>query len=946
MQDISKGQRWVSHTEHDLGLGIIRELSGRLITIDFPAAEEQRTYARENAPISRVIYSVGDVITTIEDQQLVVREVLNDKGLVGYVCQNDLGKEQIVPEMNLSAFVSFTTPRQRLLSGQIDGNSAFRLRLQTLERLNKISQSQLFGLGAGRMQLLPHQVFIANEVAQRYQPRVLLADEVGLGKTIEAAMIIHHQLYTHQAQRVLILVPESLQHQWFVELLRRFNLHFSLFNQDRLEDALSHEEDEQSSEPGNPFEMEQLVISSIETILSNERYKEWLAASRWDLLTVDEAHHLEWSEAQSSVAYDLVQNMSEQTPSVLLLTATPEQVGSSGHFARLRLLDPNRYSDLTHFLAEEQDYKSLNAALEIIEQQPVDSPVAGVLGKLKTIVAPHLYAKLTQLGAKSITELTNQLLDLHGTGRVLFRNQRSHIEGFPERHVTGYPLTPISTDTQESIEAALYPEINQDEQEWISSDQRLKWLTEFLRNHKQQKVLVICHHDQTALAVDKYLNLRQGIRTTAFVPELSIIERDRAAAYFAETEGGAQALICSEIGSEGRNFQFAQHLVLFDLPLNPDLVEQRIGRLDRIGQGEHIYLHIPYIKDSAQERLFRWYHEGVDLFTHTASAGFAIFRHFEQQLCSQLLKPDSRFEQLINETVDFRTAINKELQEGKDKLLERNSCNKSVANELIDEINHQQQTLELDRYMLDLFNEYGLETESHSDHTFIIKPSEHMRESYFPGLKDEGQTITFDRDRAIEREDYDFLTWEHPMVSESMESIRDSEIGNAAVATIRVKGLQAGTVLLETCFTVSTTAAKHLQIERYLGLSPLRLLVDVRGKNLSQIVSHSAMNQLTRRMPKDLARRACQQMRQEIDTMLNHAVAIAKPHLQQTIIDARQKLLDMTGQEIQRMEQLAKLNPNVRSEEIEALRIRQENSLNAIGRADIEVQAMRLIITQ
>ena len=945
MHDFAKGQRWVSHTEQSLGLGIIRDISGRLITIDFPAAEELRTYARDNAPISRIIYSVGDQITTIDDQTLTVKELLNEQGLIGYVAASESGDEHVVPEMNLNAHVLFTTPRQRLLSGQIDGNSAFRLRVKTLELLHQINGSPLTGLNAGRMELLPHQIYIAQEVAQRFAPRVLLADEVGLGKTIEAAMIIHYQLFTHQASRVLILVPESLQHQWFVELLRRFNLHFSLLNQERLDDALTQLAEDDSAP--NPFDMEQLVISSPETILSSPQYRLWLQESDWDLMAVDEAHHLEWSEQAVSDAYALVETLSMKVPAVLLLTATPEQVGTAGHFARLRLLDPNRYSQLDTFLEEENDYKSLNNALEYLEQLPSDTvDMATVYQKLRTLISAELFHKLEIIPAESLPQLITQLLDLHGTGRVLFRNQRGHIEGFPNRHVETYTLPAMSLDTADSIDAVLYPETSLSEEEWFDKDPRIAWLAEFLRAHKREKVLLICHHNETALAIDKYLNLKQGIRTTAFVPELSIIERDRAAAYFAETEGGAQALICSEIGSEGRNFQFAQHLVLFDLPLNPDLVEQRIGRLDRIGQGDDIYLHIPLIDASAQQRLFQWYHEGVDLFRHTASAGFNIFKHFEAQLTEELLTATPAFSQLIEETRRYRIAVNQELHEGKDKLLERNSCDKALAESLISDITSQEQSDNLTDYMLKVFDEYGLECESHSERTHIIRPTEHMRDSYFPGLKDEGQTVTFDRSVAIQREDYDFLTWEHPMVNESMESIRDTELGNAAVASIKVKGLKSGTVLLESCYTISTSAPKSLQLERFLGLNPLRLLVDVRGKNLSSVVSHDAMNQLTRRMPKDLARRACQKLRHEVDEMIKHSAKIAQPHLANCTELAKDTLSKKLQNEIDRLKQLAKLNPSVRPEEVQNLQQRMTESLVAIERAELQVQGLRLIITQ
>lgn len=107
-------------------------------------------------------------------------------------------------------------------------------------------------------------------------------------------------------------------------------------------------------------------------------------------------------------------------------------------------------------------------------------------------------------------------------------------------------------------------------------------------------MLVICAKADTALQLEQMLREREAIRAAVFHEGLSIIERDRAAAYFASEEEGAQVLLCSEIGSEGRNFQFASQLVMFDLPFNPDLLEQRIGRLDRIGQMHDIQIMVPY----------------------------------------------------------------------------------------------------------------------------------------------------------------------------------------------------------------------------------------------------------------------------------------------------------------------------------------------------------------
>ena len=180
--------------------------------------------------------------------------------------------------------------------------------------------------------------------------------------------------------------------------------------------------------------------------------------------------------------------------------------------------------------------------------------------------------------------------------------------------------------------------------DWWQCDPRVTWLANKLRELKKHKILVICASAQTALDLETVLRQREGLRVGVFHEDLSIIERDRAAAWFADMEDGAQALICSEIGSEGRNFQFAHHLILFDLPLNPDLLEQRIGRLDRIGQRETIQIHIPYLAQTAQEVMYRWYQEGMQAFPHTCPAGPGVYAQLSPQLLDVLAQPqpDSR----------------------------------------------------------------------------------------------------------------------------------------------------------------------------------------------------------------------------------------------------------------------------------------------------------------
>ena len=359
------------------------------------------------------------------------------------------------------------------------------------------------------------------------------------------------------------------------------------------------------------------------------------------------------------------------------------------------------------------------------------------------------------------------------------------------------------------------------------------------------------------------------------------IECDCFAAYFSEKEKGAQTLICSEIGSEGRNFQFSHHLVLFDLPLNPDLLEQRIGRLDRIGQLYPIEIHVPYLENSAQARLFRWYKEGLNVFEKSCSVGFSIYETFENRLLPLLINPladENIFDELIAETKVHTKQLLLTLSEGRDRLLELNSCNREVANELISAIEATENALELENYMALVFQEYGIEHEFHSEFTEILRPTTHMKSSHFPGLKEDGVTVTYSRSKALVREDMEFLSWEHPMVSESMDMILASETGNVSLVTISVKGLMPGTLLLETFYTINCAAPKNLQLDRFLPLKPIRILTELSGKNLSKVLSFSQLNGLCEQLNRHKGPAIIKKAQYDLEKMIEDSKTLAEQH--------------------------------------------------------------------
>jgi len=914
------GQRWVSHADAQLGLGVVVDVEPRRITLSFPAVGEERTYASDNAPLTRLRFKEGDHIGTVDGVELLVTAVEEHHGLLMYTGTDHHEQQVTVSELELDAFVQLTTPQQRLLNGHFDKNSDFALRVITLKHIDSLQRSAARGLMGSRTSLLPHQLYIAHEVSRRHAPRVLLADEVGLGKTIEAGMIIHQQLLTGRADRVLILVPPTLVHQWLVEMLRRFNLHFALYDTDRLAQL---QED-------SPFEAEQLVLCSLDLFDRNPDLQQQALTAPWDLVLVDEAHHLHWSQDSAGEDYTFVQKLSRHSAGLLLLTATPEQIGQASHFARLRLLDPSRFHSLESFCREEQQFRALG---EMADQLTSGHIPAGLPEGLNPDDDPE--------------KLIDQLLDRHGTGRVLFRNTRTAIEGFPDRVLHRYPLDPPEEYSLAAVEllARLHPELPYLDDSWLEFDPRVEWLVQTLKSLRPEKVLVICAHAGTAVALEHYLHMRAGVRSAAFYEGLSIIERDRAAAYFAEDSGGAQTLVCSEIGSEGRNFQFSHNLILFDLPLNPDLLEQRIGRLDRIGQQHDVEIHVPYLQGTAQETLLEWYDRGLNVFRDSCSAGYAIFEAFRERLLPELEQRSAEFESLVADSAAFTENTRRELREGRDRLLERNSCRRDIADALIEEINTLESGDVLENYLESLCEAFGVDQDFHSEKTLVLRPSDHMLTGHFPGVSEEGTTVTFSRSKALAREDLEFITWEHPMILEAMEMVHSTELGNAAIGTIKLRGVPPGTMLLEAVFTVNCIAPKSLQVERFLPLSPLRLLVDARGKQLAELVPHQRLNTLVEMVKKHTALAIIKQVQREVDLKMSLATKQAEQQLQSILGDAERTMRADLGEELARLEALRIHNPSIREDELEHLRHRIDECAVHIRHASLQLQALRLIIT-
>jgi ATP-dependent helicase HepA len=935
------GQRWISSAEPELGLGTILRVEGRGVQVLFAKAGVLRPYAIDSAPLLRAEFRAGQRVAGKGIAFLVERVEVREELLIYRGEGRELEEGQLDDEQSVSQ------ADDRLIGGRTDTVAHFELRLEGLKRRAEARRSPIWGLGSARIGLVPHQLRVAGIASARRPPRVLLADEVGLGKTIEAGMIIARQLATGRASRVLLLLPDTLVYQWFVELLRRFNLSFAIYDEERCE-AL-----EQSGDASNPFEDEQLVIADFGFLESSPKYAAQLLDAPWDLLVVDEAHHLAWSPELASPRYRMVEQLAASIPGVVLLTATPEQLGRSGHFARLRLLDPQRYHDLGGYLAEADTYQVLSK----IADKLLDGVALDDLQRATLTDAFHGDKALTAQLAESTKpaharELLAALIDRHGTGRAMFRNNRAGVGGFPQRLPEWHLLDAdtLEEGTRQSLLAEFHADIQQPPaliEVDYSLDPRVDSLIGLLEQYPQDKFLLICRSQAKVLALEEVLRTRSGVGVARFHEGLGIVQRDRNAAFFAQPDG-ARLLLCSEIGSEGRNFQFAHRLILWDLPLDPDLLEQRIGRLDRIGQKHDISIHILVVADSAQHVLARWYDEGINAFRFSPADGRELLRRYGEPLtrlaeehARGLDNRDQELEVLLAETQASHEQMAELIRGGRDHLLELAASRDLHADELQQAFAHEDHDPGRDAFMQRLLEAFGIHAEDLGHQVLLLDP-QYLSTDALPGFAEGPQSITFARDVALAREDLPLLRLDHPLIAGAMDLALSGEQGNAAFMVDDV--LPVRTALLQAVFVLECVADRRLDAERFLPTMPIVVTVDTRLAERPDFApSEIALRKAGDRNIEVLRYRKF--LGKLVPPMLARAEALAGERGQAHIEAALGVATDMLDAELSRLLALRAVNPSVSETEISAVTDERSALLAALPQSRLRLDAVRFVVS-
>jgi ATP-dependent helicase HepA len=719
---------------------------------------------------------------------------------------------------------------------------------------------------------------------------------VGLGKTIEAGLILHQLIQAGKVSRALLLVPDSLVYQWFVEMLKKFNLNFTTIN---------NETDITGSEM--IFDESQFFVISLKFLMRTPKLLEQSMQAKWDMVIIDEAHQLKWSPEQASPEYQVAEAFAQKTRGLLLLSGTPEILGLAGHFSRLKLLDPHRFQSYDLFLEENLHYQKASAKTVEIENDHTLSPQEK---KIKI----------------------NELIDRHGTGRVYFRNTRrrmsSFLEFFPKRI-----LHPIKINIEKKPKK-------------LHEIEKVLWLAQFLNEHKNEKTLLLTHDKEMVENLEKKLKDYTTSKIATFHSGMPLVQRDRQAVYFSEADG-AHILLCTEIGSEGRNFEFAKNLILFDLPKLPDLLEQRIGRLDRIGQKNDIHLFVPYFENTSEEALFRWYHEGLNAFIKSPRGATEIYAHIREewnpylQTCLDQEKCLVGLDEIINKTKAVALAIEEKLDLGQDRLIELNSFDFEKASSIVDLLKTEDQALKLKPLLLNIFNQLGVEVDDINDKVYFIRPSDNMYMPVFPSLPSEGMMITFDRAHALIREDIAFITWDHPMVKGIMELIESKEMGNVVVATWKNKAIEP--FLFEAFLVLSTKAPPAFGAETFFPPTPIRVLLNSQFQDKTKEIPKKKVDQEIVNLPPEKRESLKQIPKDFIKKAAVKSAELASLRAKQYKDQFKLEMQQTLNKEILRLQELREINPSVRADELELLRHKKEVLEKSFDTATVYLDSIRII---
>jgi SNF2 family DNA or RNA helicase len=754
-------------------------------------------------------------------------------------------------------------PAERLAAGQLGQLEPYGLRLQSLYLRHAWRYDPLTGLSNARIEPQLHQVFVAHRVMQKLAPRMILADEVGLGKTIEAGLIIKELRARELLSRVLIVVPASLQLQWQSELRSKFNEDF---------DVLDGAAVQYLGRGGvNPWTVRPNVICSLPFAATPKRAEQIIEAD-WDLVIFDEAHrvrrHLQGAtKTRTTLAYRLADDLKDLVNGLLLLTATPMQVHPYELYSLIELVEPGLFPTFRGYnnrrgylprlntlmkalkawntLDEHERASAVTANAELLDELGYRAGLAeAALGDdqererlMDVLVSKHPIAaalvrnRKAEVGGFTPREASKVPVDLEPDELTLYQDitdylrtgynralaQKNHALGFlmvgyqkmlasssnavrhsfrrriarlksQHEYAAATRARPPSDSYLEELRDAeemtqvldeiedtavdpggLLLEIKQLEELVDRLGQvrdskaltLLKALAGIFADHPQEKVVVFTTFIQTQEFLAATLR-HNGYSVAMFNGQMSLDEKEESVRRFKAAD---QILISTEAGGEGRNFQFCHLMVNYDLPWNPMKVEQRIGRLDRIGQKLPVRIYNLYCEGTVEQRVIDVLEQRIGLFQESVGSLDPILGDIERDIERLVLADAASFDREFRQ---YEAALERRVKEAREKertladfVLDRASFRRDLAIELLEQ-SPLARWSDLERFATRCLPYFGGTLKDHYEGGQVVSLSPRL----MARLRQRQSTIrgTFDPQSAREREDFPFFAFGHWLV--------------------------------------------------------------------------------------------------------------------------------------------------------------------------------------
>ncbi|TLS36349.1 DEAD/DEAH box helicase [Pseudalkalibacillus caeni] len=434
----------------------------------------------------------------------------------------------------------------------------------------------------------PHQLEVAQRVVEEMNGKAILADEVGLGKTIEAGLILKEYMIRGLARKVLILVPASLVSQWVTELNQKFFI-----------PAIAQKK-------SYVWEQCDVVVSSIDTA-KREPHRSIVYAQNYDMVIIDEAHRLKNKNTKN---YEFVQHL--QKKFCLLLTATPVQNRVEEIFHLVSLLKPGHLGNLENF---EKDFRAKNRTLEneeklrslinkvMVRNRRADTGMDWPKRFVKTVPITfnqeerQLYDEIYKLKEepgiiKSQFSIMTLLREICSSREAVFMTLKKMLE---------------NENCTEYTEAFVHRMMKLIENVKVNS--KAEKALEIIKSI-EGKVIIFTEYRATQMYLQWFLQ-QHGISSVPFRGGFKRSKKDWMRELF---KNHAKVLIATEAGGEGINLQFCQHIINYDLPWNPMRIEQRIGRIHRIGQEGDVHIYNFATKNTVEEHILTLLYEKIRLF--------------------------------------------------------------------------------------------------------------------------------------------------------------------------------------------------------------------------------------------------------------------------------------------------------------------------------------------